>query len=242
MFADIIDLRDFYQSQLGRMARRILRAQIADMWPNMRGDRVLVLGYGVPLLRPLSAQAAALYALMPAAQGVAYWPRDGANISSLVEIDHLPLPDDSVDRVVLLHALEGAADPGLLLREVWRVMKGNGRFLIVVPNRRGLWAHSDQTPFGTGQPYSSPQIKRALQNQGFLIERSRHALYALPSASRLALSLARKIEKYGAWLFPGFGGILILEASKQLYVSLSPQAQLRHRLVFPLALPAAQPT
>ena len=33
-------------------------------------------------------------------------------------------------------------------------------------------------------------------------------LVALPSASRLGLSLADKIEKYGAWLFPGFGGVL----------------------------------
>jgi SAM-dependent methyltransferase len=242
MFADIIDLRDFYQSPLGLMARRILRARLADMWPNMHGERVLVVGYGAPLLRPLSQQAAALYAFMPAAQGVSYWPRDGANISSLVEIDNLPLPDDSIDRVILLHALEGVAEPAILLREVWRVMKGGGRFLTIVPNRRGLWAHSDQTPFGSGQPYSPFQIKRVLHNQGFLVERSRYALYAVPSPSRLALSLADKIEKYGAMLFPGFGGVLLLEASKQLYVPLPAKLQTQRRLVLPLSMPVPQPT
>ncbi|MGB9152584.1 MAG: methyltransferase domain-containing protein [Alphaproteobacteria bacterium] len=242
MFADIIELRDFYQSPLGLMARRVLRAHIGEMWPNMRGERVLVLGYGVPLLRPLSQQVAALYAFMPAAQGVSYWPRDGANVSSLVEIDNLPLPDGSIDRVILLHALEGVSEPELLLREIWRVMKGSGRILTIVPNRRGLWAHSDLTPFGTGQPYSPSQIKRALHNQGFLVERSRYALYALPTASRLALSLADKIEKYGALLFPGFGGVLLLEASKQLYVPLVTKAQLQRRLVLPLSMPVPLPS
>ena len=242
MFADIIELRDFYQSPLGLMAKTVLRKQIAEMWPNMQGERVLVIGYGAPLLRPLSQQAYAVYAFMPAAQGVSYWPRDGANVSCLVEIDNLPLPDDSIDRVILLHGLEGVSEPAPLLREIWRVMKGGGRFLTIAPNRRGLWAHSDSTPFGSGQPYSASQLKKALHNQGFLVERSRHALYALPSASRLLLSMAAKIDKYGALLFPGFGGIVLLEASKQLYVPLIAKAQHQRRLVLPLAMPAPQPT
>lgn len=242
MFADIIDLRDFYQSPLGLKARRILRAHIGDIWPNIKGEKVLVIGYGVPLLRPLSQQAAALYAFMPAPQGVAYWPREGANIASLVEMDNLPLPDDSIDRVILLHALEGLAEPEPLLREIWRVMKSGGRLLTIVPNRRGLWAHNDSTPFGSGQPYSAPQIKKSLHDQGFLIERSRYALYVFPSASRLALSLAHKFEKYGASLFPGCGGVLLLEASKQLYVPLVEKAQYQRRLVLPLSMPVPQPT
>jgi SAM-dependent methyltransferase len=241
MFTDIVDLRDFYQTPLGLMARRVLRAQIAEMWPQMRGEGVLLLGYGAPLLRPLSRQAAALYAFMPAAQGVSYWPREGPNVSCLTEIDNLPLPDNSIDRVIALHALEGLAEPAPLLREVWRVMKSGGRFLTIIPNRRGLWAHSDRTPFGNGQPYSPSQIKSALHNQGFLIERVRHALYVPPGASRLGLSFADKIEKYAPRLFPGFGGVLLVEASKQLYAPLTVKTRLRHRLVLPLSLPASLP-
>jgi SAM-dependent methyltransferase len=178
---------------------------------------------------------------MPAAMGVSYWPREGPNVSALVEIDNLPLPDNSIDRVIALHALEGLAEPNPLLREVWRVMKSGGRFLTIVPNRRGLWAHSDRTPFGYGQPFSLFQIKDALHHQGFLIERVRYALYAPPGASRLGLSLADKIEKYAGWLFPGLGGLLLVEASKQLYAPLAPKTSLRHRLVLPLPLPSSPP-
>ena len=37
-----------------------------------------------------------------------------------------------------------------------------GRLLIVVPNRRGVWARSDTTPFGHGRPYSRSQITHLL--------------------------------------------------------------------------------
>ena len=237
MFSDIIDLRDFYQTPLGLMAQRVLRAQIASLWPKVQGENVLILGYGAPLLRPLSQQAAAIYAFMPAMQGVSYWPREGPNVSCLVEADNLPLADNSIDRVILLHALEGLSEPSPLLREVWRVMKGGGRFLTIAPNRHGLWAHSDRTPFGNGQPYSPIQIRNALHHQGFLIERTRHALYAPPSASRLNLSLADRLEKYGVRLFPGFGGLLLVETSKQIYAPKGTKARVQHRLVLPLPLP-----
>src|ERR1700735_4857226 len=128
MYNDIVDLREFYLSSLGQAVRRVLRARLRRMWPNVKGERIVALGYGTPLIRPLFAEAETLMAMMPAAQGVAYWPREGPNISSLVEIDSLPLPDQSIDRVILMHALEGAASGAPdLLREVWRVLKSNGR-------------------------------------------------------------------------------------------------------------------
>src|ERR1700733_523429 len=136
MYSDIVDLREFYLSPLGQAVRRVLRARLRRIWPNLGRERVLALGYGTPLLRPLLGEADTLIAMMPAAQGVAYWPREGPNISSLIEMDNLPLPDQSIDRVILVHALEGAASGASdLLREVWRVLKSQGRILVIVPNR-----------------------------------------------------------------------------------------------------------
>ncbi|MDR3423799.1 MAG: methyltransferase domain-containing protein [Alphaproteobacteria bacterium] len=240
MFADILSLQNFYQTPLGDRAQRLLRARVAEMWPNLRHTDVLALGYGTPLLPALVCQARAVYAFMPAEQGVSPWPLDAPNLCCLVDLDALPLPDNCLDRVVLLHALEGAADPDGLLREVWRVMKSGGRLLAIIPNRRGLWAQSDLTPFGNGQPYSAGQIKRVLQNQGFCVERLGHALYAPPWMRRAGSLLGDKIEKYAARLFPGFGGAVIVEASKQLYAPTPVKSRAR-RLVLPLPFPAARP-
>jgi SAM-dependent methyltransferase len=238
MHADIVDLREFYLSPLGQTARRLLRGRLQRIWPSVKGERVLAVGYATPMLRPWLAEAAILAALMPAAQGVAYWPREGPNIAALADTGDLPLADQSIDRVILMHALEAVPEPGGLLREVWRVMKSGGRLLVVVPNRRGLWAHNDRTPFGTGQPYSAFQIKDTLRDHGFLADRTWRALYLPPSQSRLWHSMADALEQIGGKLFPGFGGLLVMEAGKQIYAPLAARARAgRHRLVLPLPVP-----
>jgi hypothetical protein len=110
---------------------------------------------------------------------------------------------------------------------------------VIVPNRRGIWAHGDRTPFGTGQPYSAFQIKDTLRDRGFLVDRTWRALFLPPSQSRLLLSMVKTFERWGEILFPGFGGLLVMEAGKQLYAPLAPKSRLtRHRLVLPLPLPA----
>jgi SAM-dependent methyltransferase len=242
MHADIVDLREFYLSSLGRTARRLLRAHLNRLWPNARGERVLALGYVTPIIRPLFIEAGTVIAAMPAAQGVAYWPREGPNISCLADTDNLPLPDEEFDRVILMHALEGVAEPHSFLREVRRVLKAQGRLLMIVPNRRGLWAHSDRTPFGSGQPYSASQIRSALKDHGLLIDRVSSALYVPPTSSRLWLSMANTFEKWGEKLFPGFGGVWMIEAGKQLYTPAPLKTKAARRLVLPLPMPASSPS
>lgn len=238
MHNDVVDLREFYLSPSGQAVRRLLRARLREIWPNLRGEKVVALGYGVQLLRPFIGEAESLTAMMPAEQGVAYWPREGPNVSCLVDSRNLPLHDHSVDRLILMHALEGESDPHALLREAWRVLKSNGRMLLIVTNRRGLWAHSDRTPFGTGQPYSGFQIKDQLREQGFLVDRLWNALYMPPTSSRLVISLADGFEKYGPKLFPGLGGLLMVEAGKQLYAPLAAKSRFApQRLVLPLTSP-----
>ena len=109
---------------------------------------------------------------------------------------------------------------------------------MVVPNRRGWWAHSDRTPFGSGQPFSARQLRETLRRHGFLADRIWHALYLPPTGSKLLLPLADVLENYGERLFPGLGGLLIAEAGKQLYAPTATKARFAQRLVFPLpALP-----
>jgi SAM-dependent methyltransferase len=242
MQTDIVDLREFYLSSLGLTVRRVLRARLNQIWPSIKGENLLALGFGTPLLRPFYHEANAIFAMMPAAQGVAYWPREGPNVSSLVDFENLPLADESIDRVLLLHAFEGVSDVHKLLREIWRVLKGSGRMLIVAPNRHGLWAHSDKTPFGHGEPYSGSQIRKTLHDQGFLINKTWRALYFPPTSSRLLLSMADFAEKYGEFVFPSFGGLLMAEASKQLYLPLLTKSKAQQRrLLLPLPIAASPP-
>src|ERR1700737_3982393 len=58
-------------------------------------------------------------------------------------------------------------DPEGLLREVWRVLAPSGRLIAVIPNRRGVWTRTDNTPFGHGRPYSRAQINELLRQTWF---------------------------------------------------------------------------
>ncbi|MBM3571429.1 MAG: methyltransferase type 11, partial [Alphaproteobacteria bacterium] len=79
MHTDVVDLRDFYASSLGQLARRMIRRRMRELWPDVTGLTLLGLGYATPYLRALHGQAERVVALMPASQGVLTWPPEGPN-------------------------------------------------------------------------------------------------------------------------------------------------------------------
>jgi SAM-dependent methyltransferase len=237
MFVDVVDLRDFYVGRLGQVARRQLRAQIRRVWPDVSGMRILGLGYATPYLRPFLAEAERAFALMPASQGVLPWPADGRNLVALADEMELPLQDYSIDRVLLVHGLEFSERSRALLNEVWRVLAGGGRLLVVAPNRRSLWSMNSATPFGQGNPYSQAQLARLLRDCKFTPERSDSALYVPPARSRMVLRSAGAFERIGQRWLGGFGGVVVTEATKQLYRPVAERAEKRRPVYVPAHAP-----
>lgn len=234
MWIDAVDLRDFYDTTLGQVARRMIRRRIRPMWPNVSGLSVLGLGYATPYLQPFRSEAGRVMAAMPASQGVLHWPDDGSGLTALVDVADLPFDDLSMDRVLLVHALEHAEQVGPLLREVWRVMSGSGRLLLVVPNRRGLWARFERTPFGQGRPYTTGQLSRLLRECMFTPVRSTAALYVPPTRSRMVLSSAPAWERIGRYGLTTFAGVIVAEATKQIYAAQAvPKRRERVYIPFP---------
>jgi SAM-dependent methyltransferase len=222
MHDDVVDLRDFYATSLGQVARRMIRRRLRLLWPDVGNLRVLGIGYTAPYLRLFQGEAERILALMPAAQGVIKWPGDGPNLVALADEAELPLPDNAIDRVLLIHALEGTEQVRNLLKEIWRVLAGGGRLLVVAPNRRGIWARLDRTPFGHGHPYTPAQLARLLRDERFTPERSAAALFMPPTGSRMILRSATAWESVGERWFTRFAGVALLEASKQIYAPVKP--------------------
>jgi SAM-dependent methyltransferase len=220
MTPDVVDLRDFYASSLGSVARRMIRRQVRKLWPDLHGLRVLGLGYATPYLGPFVDEAAYVAAVMPTRMGVLGWPEranEECNRALVAHEDEIPLPDLSVDRILLVHGLEHSENAHLMLREMWRVLADGGRLTVAVPNRRSIWARTDQTPFGHGHPFSTEQLNRALRQSMFTPVQHARALFFPPSHRRFWLSAAPALERVGRrWLSP-VGGVTIVEATKQIY-------------------------
>ena len=229
MYNDVIDLRDFYASQTGRVTRRIVGRYVREIWPDLSGMSLAGIGYAVPYLPPYLEEAARVTAVMPAQQGVIRWPAKHRNLTLLSPEEDLALPDVSIDRVLLVHAVECSEQPRRLLREVWRIMADGGRVLIVVPNRRGLWARFDHTPFGHGHPYTHGQLLRLLRDNLFVPAPPVAALFVPPTRSRLLLGSAPPLEKMGMRWFKTFAGLLLIEAQKQIYAATPALEEKKHR-------------
>ena len=228
MWTDAVDLRDFYATSMGQVARRMIRNRIRTLWPDVKGAGVLGLGYATPFLGPLRAEARRVVAAMPASQGVLHWPAEGGSLTTLADETELPFDDLSMDRVLLIHALECAEQVRPMMREIWRVLAGSGRLLVVVPNRRGIWARLERTPFGNGQPYSPGQLSRLLRETMFTPLQSTAAVFVPPTRLRMVLSSAPALEKLGECMFATFAGVIMVEATKEIYAG-QVQAHSRRR-------------
>jgi SAM-dependent methyltransferase len=235
-FPDAVELCDFYQTPLGRTTRRLIHRKIRGFWPDLRGRSLLGIGYTMPYLQSLQEECSEVCAVMPAQQGVLPWPENGPGKTVLALADELPFADCSFDRILLVHGLEACGEN--MLAEAWRVLAGNGRLLLVVPSRRGVWARTERTPFGYGYPFSSMQLSRALRDNNFTPEETTRCLYFPPIQSEMLLAAAPALERIGENWFGGFGGVAMVEASKQVYALPKPRGvSLRRRLLqMPLVL------
>ena len=217
----------FYATAQGATVQRLVRERLASLWPELRGQSVLGLGHASPYLPLWQSTAARCIAATPGAVPPGWEPGSAC----AVEEDALPFADLSLDRVLLVHALENADNARRLLREVWRVLKDDGRLLLVAPNRVGLWAQSERTPFGQGQPYSPGQVGRLLAASLFSVERRDSAVYLPPLRHPLLLRSASVLERVGRQLAPRFAGLTLAEAVKDTYAAMPVQATARRRHV-----------
>lgn len=217
MYHDVSELRDFYyRSALGRSVRSRLCQSVDALWGDAKGDALAGFGFASPLLRPFFDRFTHIVNLMPEGQGVMAWPNEADNVSVLCAEEAWPLIDASIDRMIILHAIENSESAALLLGELMRVLAPFGRALVIIPNRSGIWARREHTPFGFGRPFSMSQAEALFSRHGFEILRRFGALYAPPMRSRIGLRTQNLWEwGLGRKHKPLFAGALILEIAKR---------------------------
>lgn len=239
---DVIDLKLFYTSPSGHMAEHVIARGISRIWPPATDECVLGIGFTQPFLEPYRESAQRIMALMPAAQGAMHWPlgHKTRNLTFLADECDIPLPDESVSRVLVVHALENTEQRTHMMREIWRVLAPNGRLLVVAPNRRGVWARMPISPFAHGSPFSAPQLRKLLRENRFTPYEAHYALFTPPTRQEWLLKCARVFEFTGKRFFPLFSGVILMEGEKQIYAAL-PQRVTSRKQEIPYPSPATQP-
>ena len=242
MALDVIDIRSFYASPLGRVTRQVLTGHIRKRWNRTQSLAVLGLGYATPYLDSFVGEAERVISVMPARQGVVNWPTGRPSASVLASAEALPFPNASIDRVLVVHGLETQDNPQDMLSEIWRILTPGGQILIITPNRRGFWARIDKTPFGHGQPFSRRQLTDLLREALFSPSYWSEALHYPPFKGNMLAKTAAAWEKIGEALALPFGGVHIVEATKLLYRPVLVSNARRSRATLsPILVPATSP-
>lgn len=217
---DVVELKSFYSSLTGQVACQAIRRRIRAFWPDTKGETIVGVGYTLPYLQPMLESGDLVISAMPAGQGVLHWPLGKPNLSMLVDEAELPLKSSTVNRVILIHALEHSEQVRALLQEMHRLLTPSGRMIVVVPNRRGIWGRSPASPFAHGQTFTPHQLKRLLLESEFTPLQSRPALFFPPIRRKFIVRTARLIDLLGEAFFTAFGGVIVMEAEKQVFAPL----------------------
>src|SRR5260370_27321564 len=146
MRRDVLDLRQFYASDLGRAARAMIGRKVLETWGDARGLDVLALGYATPFVAPARHAARRVVGAMPAQQGVEIWPAGQRNLTTLVGEDSLPFANALFHRILVVPGIEESPDPLAFLREVWPVLAPSRPVGVAVRARNRVCAHTATAP------------------------------------------------------------------------------------------------
>lgn len=242
------DIKEFYKTKTGKYAKRQLLAMVQKTWRRRLTGNFFGVGFPIPFIKHLDGEKLREFVVLPSELGAFWWQSkpDKGNCVGLCSQSELPFDDEVADSILSIHALEFSRDPDDAIAEIWRILKPQGRLLIVVSNRSGLWARRDTTPFGHGRPYSSTQLVKLLKDHNFVIEQARHTLYTPPFKSEFMLKAFSFLEYLGiGGMMPFFAGVHVIEASKQIHaipkkMSAREQLLLRRKIRFNVS-PEPQP-
>jgi SAM-dependent methyltransferase len=227
MALDITHLRDFYTTPLGHITQKLvaegLKKQMSRMskrqvtTTSLTHRAILGLGYVHPYLENPHEEEERVLICTAANQGALRWPETGPYSAVLGDFVALPFPDNFFDKIMIIHALEFSQTPSIFLENVWRVLAPTGHVIVIVPNRRGLWARMETTPFGYGQPFSRSQLSLLLREALLVPEEWSELLYGIPLHHKLCIHSMRFWERFGQTLRLPSGGIILATATKHLY-------------------------
>ena len=155
-----------------------------------------------------------------------------AAVALHLDYDALPFDTASLDLVVLPHTLELAHDPHQTLREVERVLRPEGRVVVVGFNPTSLWGLRQKLGrmrrgigLGRQQPLFLPpsgeflgyrRLRDWLQLLSFEVESGRFGCYRLPVVSERWLQRCEWMDVHGERWWPVFGAAYFVVAVKRV--------------------------
>jgi SAM-dependent methyltransferase len=203
-------LHGWYESPLGQYLLEKERAYLDDVTPDIFGFHAVQLGLpGYDLLRENRITHRMRVA-------------DLGDPDVYAKPHELPFATQSIDLVLMHHALEFAGEPHAILREVDRVMMPEGRLIIVGFNPWSLWGLKSALGFSrheypwNGHFLSLLRVKDWLALLGFEVSAGRLIAYTPPFESDKWRGRFGFMEPAGDRWWAVGGAVYLLQAIKRV--------------------------
>ncbi len=210
-------LSNWFRSPLGKRVFAQEEEQMQEILPDLFGYYILQYGY--------SGASNYLKASRIADKTILFLDETEIN-KSLKAIqtsaEELPVATDSIDVIVLPHVLEYSKDAHKLLREMERVLIGDGHVVIIGINPISFWGlwHLFLCWWGempwSGRLISIPKIKDWLSLLDFEVEKTKCFFFSPPIQNENILNKLRPLERLGRYCWPILGGLYIVVAKKRV--------------------------
>jgi SAM-dependent methyltransferase len=215
-------LRQWFSEPLGTSLLEMEKSQVSKILSNLFGYHIVQLG--------CLSETGLLENSRISHKVVMQLAEDGENACRAGLIcagDSLALATDSVDVLVVPHVLEFTLNPHKLLREVERVLIGEGYLVLMGFNPWSLWgmwrlfqAWRDIPPWN-GHFYGLFRIRDWLTLLDFEIQQVQRFYFRPPFRKDKLMNRLLFLEQLGKYCWPIFGGVYLIVAKKRV-VPLTP--------------------
>jgi ubiquinone/menaquinone biosynthesis C-methylase UbiE len=153
----------------------------------------------------------------------------------------LPLLADSIDFVVVYHALDFAVQTKMILKELWRILAPEGKLIIIGYNPKALFGLPEpiQERFNTAQNQPIHAISSLVKQQGFTQENYKTFYFQPPIKNKKLLNKLSVFEMIGKFCWPYWGMVYLLIANKPLLTLTPVKKQKKPKLHFAMKSLAA---
>ncbi len=209
-------LSSWLASPLGRRVIQLEQEQLEEVLPNLFGYHILQYGY------PATTNFLSASKIVDKTILFLDNTEIDSNLKAIyTSAEELPIATDCIDVVVLPHILEYSKDAHKLLREMERVMIGDGHIVIIGINPLSFWGlwHLflcwwDKMPW-SGRLISLHRLKDWLSLLNFEVKKTTHFFFSPPLKNEKLLKKCLPLERLGRYCWPFFGGLYIVVAQKR---------------------------
>lgn len=220
-------LAAWWRTRIGRSLLAVEAELLGEAMEDVFGWELLQIGaWGSA--RELLARGRTRRQSLVAAPGFA----PGADI--IARPANLPVTSDSIDAALLPHTLEFAPDPYAILREVDRVLVGEGQLLILGFRPWSLWglrARASRRGFPPGMRRVLPGnlVREWLVLLGYEVVAATRYLYLSPWSRGLSSDEGTGRLRRPGLTYPLPGGAYLLKARKRVYTMTPIRPRLREQ-------------